>query len=463
MIFEELGLESFKTVRDENVRLHKGLNIFIGKNNSGKSNLLESIIYFSPRGFKTDRLSAQDRSAKLSVSVRLNKDDQTALGVSSPKLELAHVGPGKRVYRAGGVEVSVDAVEKFFGEHVRHINTSLIFMEPESGWKTSGLIRRADLMKDVRVMKKKYPRAAAAFNRAMADCFPHVDAPKSSSITEHVRSARIVESDAKVQPQRMGMGYRQVFVMLFYVFFPETHVLMIDEPENHLHPHLQRKVLKYLQAETRRTQVLLSTHSPIFVDPHTIPHLFRIVRDAKGTHAHPKHHDTGDLDIERLVQEVNPESSEVLFADHVILVEGEADEIFLKRLIARFYKGHHDITVMAVHSNTNFRPIQQVLEYLEVPHTVMTDHDSLRGPIDVIARVIGRRKVSVKNSRVLQDLAEQGVVVLPFGELEHHYPRIYQSRKGSKTINALHAATNMTEREYHSKRMGVIRRLIDSL
>lgn len=463
MWVRSIQIESFKTLRQEHLTLRSGVNIFIGKNNSGKSNLLESVIFFSPRAAHTDRLSPKDQSASLALQLQLSRSDAQELGISGTQLSLSHRGSGMHEYRTERETVDVARVTELIGHHVRHINTSLIFMEPDMGWKTSGLIRRTDLMNDVRVMRTKYPRAAAAFNDAMADCFPYVDAPQSSAITDHPRRARIQEGEHAIQPQRMGMGYRQVFVMLFYLLFPETHVLMIDEPENHLHPHLQRKLLNYFERESSRVQVLLSTHSPIFVAPRTIPNLFRVVRDENGSHVHPKHVAHEQMNLERLVQEVNPESSEVLFADHVVLVEGEADEIFLKRLIERFYTGHRDITVMAVHSNTNFHPMQQVLELLEIPYTIMTDRDSLRGPIDVIAHALEQAGTRQNDRSVLRVLRDRGIVVLPGGELEQHYPRKYQPRDGTKTLNALHAATLMTEQEYRGARMTPIRELIEGL
>lgn len=51
---------------------------------------------------------------------------------------------------------------------------------------------------------------------------------------------------------------------------------MIDEPELHLHPNLQMKVLDYLRVLTsrQRTQVIVATHSPTIVEGATFDELF---------------------------------------------------------------------------------------------------------------------------------------------------------------------------------------------
>ncbi len=43
-------------------------------------------------------------------------------------------------------------------------------------------------------------------------------------------------------------------------------IVSIEEPEVHLHPHAQRDFLKYLKWLSNRNQVLVTTHSPVFVD-----------------------------------------------------------------------------------------------------------------------------------------------------------------------------------------------------
>ena len=78
----------------------------------------------------------------------------------------------------------------------------------------------------------------------------------------------LVERDIKSLVREIDTGPRDVDR-------PELCVL-IDEPELHLHPNLQLKVLDYLRVLTsrQRTQVVVATHSPTIVEGATFDELF---------------------------------------------------------------------------------------------------------------------------------------------------------------------------------------------
>jgi hypothetical protein len=56
-------------------------------------------------------------------------------------------------------------------------------------------------------------------------------------------------------------------------------IVAIEEPEVHLHPHVQRTFLEYLRKISRKHQVVITTHSPVFVDraePNNVKTLRRV-------------------------------------------------------------------------------------------------------------------------------------------------------------------------------------------
>jgi len=66
----------------------------------------------------------------------------------------------------------------------------------------------------------------------------------------------------------LGSGVEMVISLLFLETMAslskEKLVLLIDEPELHLHPSLQYKLSEYLEEISKTHQVIVSTHSPIF-------------------------------------------------------------------------------------------------------------------------------------------------------------------------------------------------------
>jgi len=68
--------------------------------------------------------------------------------------------------------------------------------------------------------------------------------------------------------KHLGSGVEMIISLLFLEtmasFSNEKLVILIDEPELHLHPSLQYKLSDYLEKISNTHQVIVSTHSPIF-------------------------------------------------------------------------------------------------------------------------------------------------------------------------------------------------------
>jgi putative ATP-dependent endonuclease of OLD family len=164
--------------------------------------------------------------------------------------------------------------------------------------------------------------------------------------------------------------------------------LAIEEPEAHLHPHVQRSVfssilgkrshlpVKDAQTAVSRT-VILTTHSPHVASVAPLRSLVLLRSTANGSTAVS----TADItlaktDEEDLERYLDVTRAEMLFARGVLLVEGEA-EIFLVPRLAQFAGLDLDalgITVCSV-GGTNFTPHVKLLRALDIPFAVVTDLD----------------------------------------------------------------------------------------
>lgn len=65
----------------------------------------------------------------------------------------------------------------------------------------------------------------------------------------------------------LGTGYLQIIQMLSYIFLFEPKLLLIDEPDTHLHPSVQERLVPMLEdaAKPFGTKIIMSTHSPFIV------------------------------------------------------------------------------------------------------------------------------------------------------------------------------------------------------
>ncbi|HUT58244.1 MAG TPA: AAA family ATPase [Phycisphaerae bacterium] len=70
---------------------------------------------------------------------------------------------------------------------------------------------------------------------------------------------------AKVPTAQSGTGLEQL-LMLSLVLFAEHHqgLVLLEEPENNLHPGAQEKILKALRESSHAAHVFIASHSPVF-------------------------------------------------------------------------------------------------------------------------------------------------------------------------------------------------------
>ncbi|WP_168199725.1 AAA family ATPase [Citricoccus sp. SGAir0253] len=104
-----------------------------------------------------------------------------------------------------------------------------------------------------------------------------------------------------------------------------AYLLLFEEPELYLHPRAQRQLLQALGKFAREHQVMVTTHSPGFLEP-TSTATFTKLRKCAGEvvpHLVDVSSETSLRDAFQLICHENNEAA--FFADTVVLVEGDSD------------------------------------------------------------------------------------------------------------------------------------------
>ena len=138
-----------------------------------------------------------------------------------------------------------------------------------------------------------------------------------------------ISEEKWIPAEASGLGLQDILVIIFFSLSGSfSDFILIEEPENHLHPDMQRRLLRFLKEETPNyTQFLLSTHSNVFLDDNYVDQIF-FSKFVDGTviveNASSKSELLSDLGYAVL---------DNLVSDLIIIVEGSSDKAVLIHLL----------------------------------------------------------------------------------------------------------------------------------
>ncbi len=186
-----------------------------------------------------------------------------------------------------------------------------------------------------------------------------------------------------------------------------THVVMaIEEPEAHLHPHMQRLVFGRLLTDREPDRsVLVTTQSPHIAsvaDPRSLVVLRDVGGQSRACAAHTA--ELAEAEWDDLARYLDATRAEMVFARRVLLVEGYAEQVMIPRMAE--VAGHDldklGITVCAVHG-THFDTYARFCAALGIPWAIITDGDDGAG--------LARAERIVNRLGHVGDPADHGVFV----------------------------------------------------
>ncbi|MGH7242759.1 MAG: ATP-dependent nuclease [Phycisphaerales bacterium] len=126
-----------------------------------------------------------------------------------------------------------------------------------------------------------------------------------------------------------GDGFKHLLIIAFELEINPGAVFLLEEPETHLHPGIQRRLLALCRERTD-AQFIITTHAPAILDSLKAGSVFRVFHDGDASHvAECKAKDKAY----EVLDDLGVRPSDLLQANAAIWVEGPSDRLFLKKCL----------------------------------------------------------------------------------------------------------------------------------
>ncbi|WP_044482064.1 ATP-dependent nuclease [Paenibacillus antibioticophila] len=195
---------------------------------------------------------------------------------------------------------------------------------------------------------------------------------------------------------KLGDGLRSLFYLSLVSSLLEAEVkisgksnasltlLAVEEPENHISPHLLGRVMENLKNISKKSnaQVVLTSHSASIikrVDPENLAHL-RIDQDSYTTIVKKVVLPDKASEAYTYIKEAVRAYPEIYFSRLVILGEGDSEEIVIPRVLEvnNIYADDYGISIVPL-GGRHVNHMWKLLNELNIPHITLLDLDRERG------------------------------------------------------------------------------------
>lgn len=295
-------IRRFKKLEEVTIPLSES-TVLVGANNAGKSSVLQAI-HFAVSVAQTSRLvgGVQWASDKYQLSFsptqllyspvadvlclasggQLAEDVNKRIEVTLTTADGQATTVALRRGRNRNIQISIEG--RALGERLQDLDRPFSVYAPglagvpkEEHYISPGLMRRAIargdanlVLRNVLYQLSRKPALWKQFHDDLGKLFrnPQIDVEFNEDTDEHIRASVALGGGPLLPIDAAGTAVLQASQILSYVTLFAPEILILDEPDSHLHPNNQRALcsLIFELSKPRGFQAVISTHSRHVVD-----------------------------------------------------------------------------------------------------------------------------------------------------------------------------------------------------
>jgi len=163
----------------------------------------------------------------------------------------------------------------------------------------------------------------------------------------------------------------------------DRFLFLFEEPELYLHPKAQNILFEALSLISRKHQMLVTTHSPLFFSPNETTTFIKIKKHNDGKpYSNTLHIDLAEMKKKDQFQLISFETANhAFFSEKIVLVEGDSELIVLphisKLINSKFDFKNNSISLVKINGKGSFKRYKEFFDKFDIEIFLLADLDIL--------------------------------------------------------------------------------------